>query len=307
MFDALIVGGGPAGVSCALWLKQLGFKPALVEKRDRCGGLQLANPYTNTWIATSVNVHGADVANAMHENMLKHGVPLYLGQAARSASLAEDAITVTTSEDVDISAKYLVLAGGVTPKSGGFASRLGLIVGPGAQVASANVDGARVAILGGGDSAFENYHFLQQRGAASISVFARSLRARVDMLESVPVEQVYVGEYTVDADARAVNGVVFDQIFVLYGYEASAESRLGLDLMMRSDGHVWTDENCATSMPRVFAIGELARRGHPCCVTSMADGVTAAKAIQRALEQGRKARFEGVVKRVACLGKKVFS
>lgn len=149
MFDALIIGGGPAGVSCALWLKQLGFKPALVEKRDRCGGLQLANPYTNTWIATSVNVHGADVANAMHENMLKHGVPLYLGQAARSASLAEDAITVTTSEDVDISAKYLVLAGGVTPKSGGFASRLGLIVGPGAQVASANVDGARVAILGG--------------------------------------------------------------------------------------------------------------------------------------------------------------
>jgi thioredoxin reductase (NADPH) len=55
MFDATIVGAGPAGSSCALWLKQLGFSPVIIDRNDQCGGLQLLNPYLNTWIATSTD------------------------------------------------------------------------------------------------------------------------------------------------------------------------------------------------------------------------------------------------------------
>lgn len=307
MFDVIIVGGGPAGVSSAIWLKQLGFNPVLVEKQDQCGGLQLSNPYTNTWIATSADAYGADVALAMHKNMNRHGVQMRLGREAFGAHIEDGRVAISLSKGERLEARFLVLAGGVSPKTGGFTSRLGLIVGPGPSVAKTDFAGTRIAILGGGDSAFENHGFASTRGAASVTIFARTIRARAEMLDRVSPDDVVIGEYKVDRDANTVNGQPFDQILVLYGYEANQQSLLGLDLAMRQDGFVWTNEECLTSNELVYAIGELARRGHPCCVTSMADGVIAAKSLQRRLESTRAEKFAGMARRAMAVGAKVFA
>ncbi len=307
MYDAIIVGAGPAGVSASIWLKQLGFNPMAIDKQSQCGGLQLANPYTNTWIATSANAFGPDVAQAMHQNMLRHEVPMHLGVTASRAHVAHDGVSVELSNGEQFRAQFLVLAGGVTPKTGGHASRLGLIVGPGPSVANTNFDQARVAILGGGDSAFENYGFAKSRGAREITIFARSIKARAEMLSRVPPHDVVLGDYDLDSVANTVNGSPFDQILVLYGYEASKSSLLGLDLAMRPDGFVSTDGDTLTSNPKVFAIGELAGRWHPCCATAMADGVVAAKAIQRKLEVTAAQKFTGFVRRAAKLGSSVLA
>lgn len=305
MFDTIIIGAGPAGVSCAVWLKQLGFSPVLVDKNDQCGGLQLSNPYTNTWIATSANAYGKDVAAAMQANVVRHGIELRLGTLAVAASVTADAVAVNLAGGERLLGKFLVLAGGVSPKSGGMASRLGLLVGPGPAVASADFKGASVAVLGGGDSAFENYEVAANRGAASVTIFARSLKARSEMLAKVPPEDVIVGPYLVDQGTGAINGKKYDQVLVLYGYEASKSALLGLELAMRQDGYVATDPECLTSNPRVYATGELAARAHPCCVTAMADGVVTAKAIQRRLEASLASRYVGLVRRAASLGGKL--
>ncbi|WP_075588149.1 NAD(P)/FAD-dependent oxidoreductase [Rhodoferax antarcticus] len=177
-----------------------------------------------------------------------------------------------------------------------------MIVGPGPSVARSDFAGKKVAILGGGDSAVENFTMACDRGAADVRIFARSIKARADMISTVAPEKVVLGSYTVDEKSNSVNGEVFDQILVLYGYEASSESLLGLDLAMRPDGFVMTDTDCLTSKNNVYAIGELARRGHPCCVTSMADGVAVAKAIQRRIESTAISRFAGLTKRAIGLG-----
>lgn len=301
MFDVAIVGAGPAGVSCALWLKQLGFKPVVIDKAKTCGGLQLSNPYSNTWIATTRNSTGGDVAQLMHENLNSHGVEMRMGAEVISASFEKDKATVLLASGEKIISRLLVLATGVVPKTGGLASRLGLLLGPGHAIANTNFVGAKVAILGGGDNAFENYGFAMDRGAASVQIFARSLRARAEQLERVPPEYVMVGDYSLNANKNTVNGEAFDQILVLYGYEVSPKALLGLDFAMRTDGFVSTDGNCQTSNPFVYAIGEIAGRMHPCCVTSMADGVVAAKAIQRRLESSALSRYTGMVKRIAAL------
>ena len=44
-----VIGGGPAGLSCALWLKYLGMSPIILEKNDKIGGLQHSNYYQNSW------------------------------------------------------------------------------------------------------------------------------------------------------------------------------------------------------------------------------------------------------------------
>ncbi|MEJ7929992.1 FAD-dependent oxidoreductase [Ramlibacter sp. AN1015] len=127
------------------------------------------------------------------------------------------------------------------------------------------------------------YLFARERGAASVRIYARSLRARAELVARVPRSHVHVGSYRV-AEARVVDDQSFDQILVLYGYEPHASALLGLPLALRPGGFVQTDEQARTSLPGVYAIGELAERAHPCCVTAMADGVVAAKSIQHGLE-----------------------
>lgn len=304
-FDVVIVGAGPAGVSCGVWLEQLGYRTALVDKNARCGGLQLQNPWTNTWIATSGKSTGAEVAHQLHQSALAHGCSLFLPAEARSCSTHAGAWQVNLSTGATISARALVLAGGVVPASGGFVSRAKLLVGPGEKVARTDFRGARVAILGGGDSAFENHQLIRQRGASVVHIYARSVRARAEQLERVPAADVFVGEYEADPDSGSVAGQTYDQILVLYGYEANKLALLGLEPALQPKGFVQTDPDCRTSIPGVWAIGELANRAHPCCVTAMADGVVAAKSIQRALEASTAAKYLGAVRRAASFASKV--
>jgi thioredoxin reductase (NADPH) len=96
-----------------------------------------------------------------------------------------------------------------------------------------------------------------------------------------------VGDYVVDPGARSVNGRRYDLILVFYGWEPQAAFAEGLQLRRDARGSIVTDFATAqTSASGVYAIGEVANRMHPCVVTSMADGVVAAKAIQLAMERG---------------------
>lgn len=298
-YDVCIVGAGPAGVSCAMWLKQLGFNVLMIDKNTSCGGLQLSNPYTNTWIATSANVTGQDVVQAMNDNVKRHKIDTCLGVSALRSSVNDDGTFETALDNgLIVYSRFLVLAGGVAPKSGGLAARAGIIIGPGPKVATTDFSKLNVAILGGGDSAFENYHFVKERGAARVTIFARTLRARLQMRESVPESCVVEGDYRVEQDGAVINGIRFDQTLVMYGYESSRSATLGLSVALRPDGFVMTDMVCLTSVKNVFAIGEIAQRGHPCCVTAMADGIVAAKAIQRMIERDTSSMLIGAAGRL---------
>lgn len=300
MFDAIIIGGGPAGATCALWLKMLGHHPMLIEKRPTLGGLQADSPYLNQWVPMLPRgTRGQQVAATMNDTLHQHGVRIALGcevMQARRASV--DGFYVETSTGAH-QARYLVLASGVRAATGGLRAVCDTLIGPGQQVASADFVGQSVAILGGGDNAFENYLFVRGRGARQVTIFARSLKARADFLGQVPAEDIRFGNYAVDAERRQVNGKRFDKLIVLYGWEAHLPYMAEMPVALNERGFVMTGADCETSQRDVFAIGEVAQRAHPCCITSMADGVVAAKAIQEHLEQGALARFVGMAKRAA--------
>ena len=89
-----------------------------------------------------------------------------------------------------------------------------------------------------------------------------------------------------------VAGRRYDVIVVLYGWTPALEFMRNHPLARDEKGFVVTDRDSAESSIRnVYAIGEVAQRMHPCCVTSMADGVVAAKAIQRRSEAGATDAF----------------
>ncbi len=298
MFDAIIIGGGPAGATCALWLKMLGHSPMLIEKRPMLGGLQADSPYLNEWVPMLPHgTRGQQVAATMNATLHQHGVQMALGcEVVQARRATVDSFHVETSTGAH-QARYLVLASGVRAATGGLQAAFDTLLGPGQQVASTDFVGRSVAILGGGDNAFENYLLIRGKGARQVTIFARSLKARADFLRQVPAEDIWLGSYAVDAKRRKVNGKRFDKLIVLYGWEAHLPYMAEMSVALNERGFVITGADCETSQHDVFAIGEVAQRAHPCCITSMADGVVAAKAIQERLEQGACARFVSMAKR----------
>lgn len=160
-----------------------------------------------------------------------------------------------------------------------------MLVGPGTAIVEQDFRGKRVAVLGGGDNAFENALYAMQHGASQVTVFARTVRAQHQFVQQFPAEHVVVGGYQVDVQRQQVNGDFWDLILVFYGWEARVPDTPGHVLRRTAKGFLDVDiHTTETSLPNIYAIGEVAQRMHPCVVTALADGVTAAKIIQARLE-----------------------
>lgn len=323
VLDVVIVGAGPAGVSCAIWLARLGFQPVLLEGSDRIGGLCCDHPFSDGWNATLPEMTGPEVARNLArslelahvdtrlscpvikiERVSANGTPvgkvvsrhagiddpdehLTVGGQAHDASIWNVHVD---RKSPPLRTRHVVLATGVSPRTlpGWPADKPlppGVVAGPGTAVVQQDFAGARVAVLGGGDNAFENALYARQHGAAHVNIFARTVRAQQQFVQQFPAHDVVHGSYEVDAQRRTVNGQSFDLILVFYGWEARLPDMSGQPLQRCANGFVVTHPKTAeTSLPGVYAIGEVALRMHPCVVTAMADGVTAAKAIQARLE-----------------------
>ncbi len=287
--DAIIIGAGPAGASCALWLAKLGFSPLLVDARPSAGGLLNESPFRNDWIVTQPGVTGHDLAEGIGLALAASGVPLILGASAGGLSRAGagfDVMLEMPSGKIEaVSAPHLVIATGVRARRGGVEGGPRVLFGPGGHVAAHDFKGRSVAILGGGDNAFENYVFARRAGAAEVHLYARTLRAGRLFRTEADARDIHTGSYEVDGAAGTVNGRLYDTILVMYGWEPVPVFQRELQLDQDDRGYLTTDPaTCETNVTGVYAIGEVAGRAHPCVVTAMADGVTAAKAIQRRIE-----------------------
>lgn len=293
--DAIIVGAGPAGVSCALWLTELGLSALLIEASPRVGGLMNDNPFSDRWVAVLPDATGQQMAANLARSVKAAGVPLRLGASACSVSLCAGGVR-TILADVDgrtenVHGRTLVIASGVQARTlPGHPARArwpGVLVGPGSAIVAQDYTGLSVAILGGGDNAFENYVYVRSRHARLVHLYARSVRAQRQWIARVDPADLRVGPYQVDPVARTVDGHPYDLLLVFYGWEPRTAFADSLNLERDDRGYIRTCFATAeTSVRDVYAIGEVANRMHPCVVTALADGVVAAKAIQRRWEQG---------------------
>lgn len=283
MKKTVIIGGGPSGAACALWLHQLGCKALLIEASSRAGGLQKESPYINDWFPAVMGLQGRQIAHNLHEQLLAAGVALRTNTPVLRVHVQEDLVDVHLSDGTQVQAHYLVVATGAKFRSGGFTASPLLSIGPGHNFEGMEVANRRVAILGGGDNSFDAYKFAMQRGAASAHIFARNLRAKKVTTRHVPDSSISVGAFEVDENAMSINGQPFDCISVQFGFEAVLPNGLE-QLELAATGQVVSDHWGQTNLTNVYAIGEVANAFHPATVTSMAHGIQAAKHIQTRIE-----------------------
>jgi thioredoxin reductase len=268
--------------------------PLLVEAAPCLGGLENDNPFRDDWIAVLPGVTGQQVAANIAQSVAAARVRALTGHRAQRVARAGNGFDVTLGTAAGVPScvhgRFLVIASGVRPRGLPGAEHgqawPGVLVGPGMAIKEQEYGGLSVAVLGGGDNGFENYAYVRSRGAREVHLYSRTVRARPQLVSLAATPDLHVGNYVVDPRARSVNGRRYDLILVFYGWEPQAGFADSLQLERNARGYVVTELATArTSVQGVYAIGEVANRMHPCVVTSMADGVVAAKAIQGEIEQ----------------------
>lgn len=303
-FFATIIGGGPAGASCGLWLKHLDIPSILFEKDLTLGGLQrsVPAPLSNHYLVSSAGMRAKQIAESIHENLARHGVNFLTH--AEVTSVVDDGEwfhikAATANGTYEVASKNIVLASGVQFKRDKFEPSDSVFIGSAndqVRVASNRFfEGKHVAILGGGDNAMETYEYIAAQNPGKLLVFARNLRASNSRSSKVNHEHILGLENGYDVFVnRGPNGTHmittrddpfsrygFHYLVVNYGFEAIRVLPEALDPKRTERGFIEVDDSCKTSNPRIFAIGESTQRMHPCVATAMADGVVAAKALEK--------------------------
>jgi thioredoxin reductase len=280
MNDVLVLGGGPAGAACALWSQQLGMRVMLLERDSAVGGLQKRSPYTNRWLPALPGKTGQQIAARLHAQLSSAEVPYRLGFDAlairHDAGLGGWCVSSATGS---LYARYIVIATGSLPRRSGFTESDCIGIGPGTSMERIAMRGRRVAILGGGDNAFDQAKFANFRGALSVNVFCRNApRAQPVLQQEIPRARVHIGPFEVDTSRMTVNHTHYDVIGVQYGFEASIPA--GLQLPLR-DGYIDVERSGAVrGHDSLFAAGEVTNYWHPCVATAFAHGAQVAKSIQ---------------------------
>ncbi|MET0382388.1 MAG: FAD-dependent oxidoreductase [Burkholderiaceae bacterium] len=280
MDDVLVIGGGPAGAACALWLHQLGLRALLLEADSEIGGLQRRSPYANQWLPGVQGRTGQEVAANLHAHLLAAAVPhqadfnvvsIRRGAAAGSWEVSSASTTHR--------ARHVVLATGSKPRRAGFEESDEVGIGPGMSIERIDVRGKRVAVLGGGDNAFFTATRSLLRGARGVDLFCRHApRAQPILRRELPSRCVHVGPFEADQRSMTVDAERYDVISVQFGFEACVPGGMRLPLC---EGYIEVDRRGAIpGFPGLFAAGEVTKFWHPCVTTAYAHGVQVAKSIQ---------------------------
>ena len=293
MYDLIVIGSGPAGLSAAVYGKRAGLDLLVLEKNPMSGG-QVLNTYEVDNYLGMPGMDGFDMGTRFREHADKLGVEF---MEATALSLEDrGGHKLIRTDQGELEAKTVILATGAVHAMLGAPGeeRLG---GRGVSYC-ATCDGAffrgrTVAVVGGGDVALEDAIYLARtsekvylihrrdelRGAMVLQQELKGL-PNVEILYSHVVEEI-LGEDTVEAvtlkDYRTEETfrLPVDGVFVAVGIRPQTELVRGL-AACDEGGYVLAGEDCATDMPGLFVAGDVRRKPLRQIVTAVADGANAA-------------------------------
>lgn len=298
MKDIIIIGGGIAGLTAGMYAKRGGMDTLLFEKMF-VGG-QAATTYSIENYPGFVDpISGPDFAMKLENHARKFGLEILYDEVKEI--VVDDKIKKVITEDKEYETKTIILAMGASPKMLGL-DKEEKFRGRGVSYC-ATCDGAFykdkvTAVVGGGDTATEDALFLAQYASKVYLIHRRDqLRAskilqdrvlahpKIEILWDTVVESI-IGEEQVEGisiknlKTGTVSQLELDGFFVAIGIKPNNELALG-KVNMTDDGFVITDENMATNVPGVFAVGDLRHKPVWQLVTAASDGAVGTLSAQR--------------------------
>ena len=302
MHDIIIVGGGPAGLTAAIYGLRAG-KSVLVIEKNGFGGQIAYSPKVEN-IPGTLQISGAEFADHLTEQVMALGADVELENVI--AVEPGDVFTVRTEEGSAFEGKSVILALGVKHRTLGLAGEEELI-GSGISFCAvcdgAFYAGQNVAMIGGGNSALQEALLLSEV-CKSVTIVqnlafftgeqkladALSQKDNVNVLFSTVVSG-YVTEngkltgLKLHNDATGEDSAIsVDGAFLAVGLMPENEPFAHLETL-NDWGYFDTDESCTTRTPGIFVAGDCRGKRIRQVVTASADGAIAAMAACRYLER----------------------
>jgi len=305
MRDVIILGSGPAGLTAAVYAARAHLAPLIVDGHEPGGQLTLTTMVEN-FPGFPEGLLGPDLIRSMRQQAERFGAEFRQGAVA-AADLSRRPFRITINGTVE-ECRALIIATGASAKMLGLPSERQL-VGHGVSTC-ATCDGfffqdQEVMVVGGGDSALEEALFLTKFAKRVTLIHRRDkLRASKIMQEkafanpkiaflwdSAPEEILDVMQQKVTAvrvrnlKTGAVTERAVDGIFVAIGHTPNTAVFQGL-LEMDAVGYLKTHDGTKTSVPGVFAAGDVQDHVYRQAITAAGSGCMAAIDAERFLEHG---------------------
>lgn len=292
-YDMVIIGGGPGGYTAALYAARAGLKTIVLEKLSAGGQMALTSQIDN-YPGFPNGVDGFDLADNMQQQAERYGAETELAEVM--VLHLEGQIKRIETTEGEFESKTVVIATGANPRMLGLEQEQ-LLTGRGVHYC-AHCDGMAyrgktVAVVGGGNSAVADALHLSRLAKKVYLIHRRdSLRAEKiyekALQEAENIEFVWNSKVSELHSEGRLNGIrvqnlqtgedrdlPVDGLFVSIGRSPATklvEGQLELDKV----GYIVADETTRTSVPGVFAVGDVRTKALRQVVTAVADGAVAA-------------------------------
>ena len=296
MYDIIIIGGGPAGMTAALYSSRAGKKTAILEK-NALGGQIVYSPMVDNYPALP-HISGEEYAERLAGQIEALDVNIIYAEATGIKN-ENGIITVNCADGSEYETTAVILATGTDSR------RLGIknedkLIGNGVSYCAV-CDGPfyacrDVAVIGGGDSALQEALFLSSicsnvylihrrdefRGEQKLAAQIRS-RENITVFYSHTIESltekdgVLTGITLTDLKTSLIQELDVDCLFICIGsipHSGAFSSKVKVD----DSGYYLACEDTVTSMPGVFAAGDARQKSIRQLTTAVGDGATAAMA-----------------------------
>ena len=304
IYDVMIIGGGGAGLTAALYNSRANLSTILFEKLV-VGGQIASTDLVENYPGFTDGVLGPEIAQKMEAQAVRYGAQI-LYEEVKSLSRKGDLFEAVGTES-RYTARTVILAMGASFRTIGIHNEKEL-TGKGVSYC-ATCDGAffkgkKVIAVGGGDSALQEGIFLT-RFAEQVTIVHRrdKLRAspilqerakknpKISFIWDTVVDKIE-GEKKVEAvllkhvKTGKIQKVQVDGVFVFIGHDPNSSIAKGF-VALDEKGYVVTDASLAASVPGVFAAGEVRQGAVRQLVSACGEGCAAALAAQAFLDDHR--------------------
>lgn len=299
IYDVVIIGSGPAGLTAAIYAKRAELETIVIEKEIASGG-QVLNTYEVDNYPGLPGINGYDLGMKFREHADKLGAEFVTDDVMR-VEKADD-LFVVVCEEASYTTRTVIIATGASHRKLAVPGEEEL-TGMGVSYC-ATCDGAffrnRVtAVTGGGDVAIEDAIFLSRlckkvylihrrdelRGAKTLQTQLFSLE-NVEVVWDTVIEKIN-GEEQVESitiknvKTGSTEDLPVDGVFIAVGINPQSGAFDGLVDM--DHGYIKAGEDCETSVPGIFAAGDVRTKQLRQVSTAVADGANAITSVERYL------------------------
>lgn len=287
IYDAVIVGGGPAGISAGIYLKRAGKNVVIVERMAVGGQLNFINKIAN--YPGFVSVDGATLAGNFNKQIESLNIPVIFGEITDFDFSGKIKKLKTRKEELQT--RSVILAVGGNPKEleiEGEKRLKGRGVSYCAECDGNFFKGKNVAVIGSNQIAIDGalylsglckkVYFLARYDIKNLNLGDLQRRENITIIQGASPQKIE-GEDRVEKCIIMQNGqekiLSVDGIFIIAGNRPNTQALQG-KIELTREGYILCDENLHTSQDGVFACGDVRKSKLKQIVTAVSDGALAA-------------------------------